>query len=404
MTVQLDQVTLSLMTAVVVIVSGLFFIFETLLRRDEGAGRVWSVAFLAAMLTTLSYMVWAVDPTAVWPIAVGNTTFVVGTGCMWLGCRVFNRRRMTPAVAAVALAGGGALTTVLVAGPHGGSWAGAPWMFACLLVFAALGCVESVRGDMGTYRTSWGLCAVLGLQALFYVGRILAAATAGFGSRLFTVWFGSAATSILTVILTIVALVVTSVLRADRTGQRGHVRVASSSPLGDDAVLPLPAFTLLLGRATARATARGEELAVLAVRMDDLPQISMAFGSESARDIAESSRASVLRHAPALALVGEDGRGGLLLAASVSSEPDARRQAGIVHRGLLDDLGDLAAGIIPVIGIGLMLAGADDDGDADPDAAPGPVQLIEGAREAARRAASDSGESVRVGAAGLSAR
>ncbi|HKT57524.1 MAG TPA: hypothetical protein VJR25_12200, partial [Microbacterium sp.] len=101
------------------------------------------------------------------------------------------------------------------------------------------------------------------------------------------------------------------------------------------------------------------------------------------------------------ALVGEDGREGLLLAASVSSEPDARRQAGIVHRGLLDDLGDVAAGIIPVIGVGLVLAGPDHDGDAE--GAPGPAQLIAGAREAARRAASDSGESVRVGAADLSA-
>lgn len=404
MSVQLDQVTLSLMTAVVVIVSGLFFIFETLVRRDEGAGRVWSVAFLSAMLTTLSYMVWALDPTAMWPIAIGNTTFVVGTGCMWLGCRVFNRRRMAPAVAAVALGGGGAITTVLVAGPHGGSWAGAPWMFACLLVFAALGGVESLRGDMGTYRTAWGLCAVLGAQALFYVGRILAASIAGFDGRLFTVWFGTVPTSILTVVLTIVAVVVTSVLRADRAGQRGHVRVASSSPLGDDAVLPLPAFTLLLARACARATARGEELAVLAVRMDDLPRIARAFGAESASDIAETARASVVRHAPALALVGEDGPGGLLLAASVSSEPDARRQAGIIHRGLLDDLSDVAAGIVPVIGVGLVLTGPDDERDADPEAAPAAAQLVAGAREAARRALSDAGEWVRVGAVGLSAR
>ena len=31
---------------------------ETLLRRDEGAGRIWALAFLAAMLTTLAYVIW----------------------------------------------------------------------------------------------------------------------------------------------------------------------------------------------------------------------------------------------------------------------------------------------------------------------------------------------------------
>ena len=45
MTLDLDSVLV--MTALVVNVSGILFIVETLLRRDEGAGRVWALAFLA---------------------------------------------------------------------------------------------------------------------------------------------------------------------------------------------------------------------------------------------------------------------------------------------------------------------------------------------------------------------
>ncbi|KHK96955.1 hypothetical protein LK09_13690 [Microbacterium mangrovi] len=399
---------MSLMTAVVVIVSGTFFIVETMLRRDEGAGRVWSVAFLSAMLTTLAYMVWAVDPTVMWPVAVGNTTFVVGTGCMWLGCRVFNGRRMTIATLTVAVGGIGALLTVLLAGPDAGDWAGAPWMFACILLFAALGCVESVRGDMGTYRTSWGLCAVLGLQAVFYLGRIVVVIAEGFDSTLFNTWFGSAMTSVLTVILTIVALVVTSVLRADRAGQRGPARLESSAPLGTDDVLPIASFTVLLTRAAERAATRAEELAVLAVRMDDLPQISSAFGGEAAREISEAARASVKRSTSALALIAQDGTNGLLVAMSAASEPDARRLAGIVYRGLLDDLAEVGAGVIPVIGIGVVLTGTADAQPASGDAAASPcagaAQLIAGARESARRAAGEAGSAVLVGGADLSAR
>ena len=53
------------MTALVVNVSGILFIVETLLRRDEGAGRIWALAFLAAMLTTLAYIVWVQSPDGV---------------------------------------------------------------------------------------------------------------------------------------------------------------------------------------------------------------------------------------------------------------------------------------------------------------------------------------------------
>ena len=90
----LDLSSVLVMTALVVNVSGILFIVETLLRRDEGAGRVWALAFLAGMLTTLAYIVWAQSPDAWWAVAVGNAAFVAGTGCMWLGCRRFNGRRM----------------------------------------------------------------------------------------------------------------------------------------------------------------------------------------------------------------------------------------------------------------------------------------------------------------------
>ncbi|UUT36753.1 hypothetical protein [Microbacterium elymi] len=343
----LDQVTLSAVTALVVVVSGIYFIIETFARRDEGAGRVWSLGFLGAMLTSLSYMVWAADPAITWGVVIGNGTFVAGTGCMWLGCRRFNARRMTVTALVVGVAAVGASVAVLAAGPEGGAWAGALWMFVCLMVFAGLGAGESLRGEMGRYRTARALAAVLGLQSLFYVGRTIVALLAGFDSPLFQTMFGTAVTSVLTVILTIVALVVTSVLRADRAVDRGPLLTASVSLLGTEGVLPHGSFLRLLDQALARASGRGEQIAVIAVRVEDLPQIASAFGAETARAVAEACRASVVRNVPALALVGEDGRSGLLLALRALSEPDARRQGAIVSRGLVDDLGGVSGASSP---------------------------------------------------------
>ena len=65
----LDLPSVLIMTALVVNVSGVLFILETLLRRDEGAGRIWSIAFLAAMLTTLAYTIWSQSDGAWWAIA-----------------------------------------------------------------------------------------------------------------------------------------------------------------------------------------------------------------------------------------------------------------------------------------------------------------------------------------------
>lgn len=382
----MDLASVLVVTALVVNVSGVLFILETLLRRDEGAGRIWSVAFLAAMLTTLAYTVWAQTDGAWWSVAVGNAAFVAGTGCMWLGCRRFNARRMGWASALVAAAVVAAFVAVAVEGDAGGDWAGALWMFVPLLVFAGAGAVECLRGAMRDSRTAWVLGAVLGFQSLYYVSRTTAFVTSGPDSELFETAFGTITTSYLTVTLTIVAVVVTSVLRASRAPMRGYVRRTDDA--GEDGVLTGEAFARSLDSLCRRAARRAETIAVTAVRVDDLDQISTAFGSEVAGNVAETWRAGVRRHAPTNAIVAEDGPTGIAVALAVSSPQEARRQAGAIYRGLFDDLGRVGGGVIPVVGVGVALS---DSVGYDPDA------LRRVAREAASRAAANVETSVLVG-------
>ena len=99
-------------------------------------------------------------------------------------------------------------------------------MFIPLLGFAGVAAVECLRGALGESRTAWVLSAVLGVQALYYVSRTTAFITSGPESALFQSAFGTVNTSILTTTLTIVAVVVTSVLRASRAPMRGYLRPA----------------------------------------------------------------------------------------------------------------------------------------------------------------------------------
>ena len=80
-------------------------------------------------------------------------------------------------------------------------------------------------------------------------------------------------------------------------------------------------------------------MGVIAVRVDDLEQISTAFGSEVARAVSETWRTGVRVHAPTNALVADDGPAGVLVGLLAESELDARRVAGAIYRGLFEDLG-----------------------------------------------------------------
>ena len=382
---QLDTFSVAVVTALVVCVCGVTFIAETLVRRDEGAGRVWAVAFLCAIATTVSYLVWTLDPSNWWVVAVGNGLFVSGTGFMWLGCRRFNGRPLGWAVLVVAVGAVGAVIAAAAEGPDGGPWAGAMWMFVALMILAAAGSVEALRPEMGRLRTAWGLALVLGLQSLFYVSRITAFAVAGPDSALFRTWFGTTTASMLTVILTIVAAIVASVLRATRAPLRGHE--TSARPADDEIGLP-GEFLASLSGLCARASWRSDVVGVISVRIDDLDQISTAFGSEVARAVDDAWRTSVRRHAPAEAFVGEDDGMGLLVGIRVDSLTDARRQAARIYRGVFEDLGGVTGGVIPMVGVGLALSDA---------VGYAPAQLVAVARDAAIRAATSVESSVVVG-------
>lgn len=382
-----DLFTYTLMTALVVFICGIVFIVETLLRRDHGPGRVWSLAFLSGMLTTSSYLVWTFSPEPWIAIAIGNASLVASAGFLWLGCRAFNGRRQVVPGGMVAFLALLALVAVLIAGPDGGDWAGALVMFVGIAVLAGIGAIESRRGAMAAVPATISLTVVLGLESLFYLGRALALLAAGADSELFLTWFGSQMVGGLTVLLSIVTVVTLSSLRAGRLERDEHEGELS---MAVDGVLRGPSFRKVLGDVAARAERRSELLAVVAYGIEDLDPIRTAFGRAEQEALIQEWREGVRRHAPTLCVVGESGSDAVLICFLARSVGEVRRTAGLIHRQLLGDFALGGSTVIPVLGVGVALStvtGYD------------PQQLIAAARAAGKTSASSSDASVTIAGA-----
>ncbi|GAA2070824.1 hypothetical protein [Microbacterium hatanonis] len=350
----LDNFTVSLAAAVVIVVSGVMYLFETLMRKDGLPGRLWAVAFLAGILTVLSYLVWAAAPDAYLAVAVGNAGFVASAGFIWLGCRAYNDRPLRwsgSVVAAFVLIAGAA---VLVAGPDGGDWAGAVPLFIGTGLMALFGAIESRQGAIGRRWSSLGLTIVLGIEAVWFTARTLVFVAYGPDSEVFATWFNTIVSSFLTITLTIVAVVVTSVLRASESNLRGQPDVYTLS-VGVDGVLLPASFRSATATLIERAARQGETICVVSVRIDDLGRIATAFGPAEAEQVAAAWRAGVREYVPTAALVGDGESGSLLVAFLTTSFSDVRRMASIMHRRLLDDFGALGVSVVPVVGVGIAL-------------------------------------------------
>jgi hypothetical protein len=382
--ISLDLFTIMVATALVIITAGVFYLVETLLRKDGAAGRLWAVAFLSGILSVVSYVVWAVERDAFLAVASGNAAFVASAGFLWLGCRAFNGRRLRAAGIAVAGAVAIVFLAAAAAGPDGGDWAGAIPLFAGNATFAALGGIETRRGALARHWSAVGLTVVLFIETGWFVARTGAFVLAGPDSELFRRWFGTEVSSLLTITLTIAGVITTSVLRAGESNLRGQRDTIALYVAMDDVLLPA-SFRTLMSTILDKARANGETMCVIAVRVDDLPRIGTAFGPGEAEAVAAAWRVGVRRYAPTAAIVGEGDQTTLLAAFLTTSFADVRRTASIIHRRVVDDMSALGLSVIPVVSVGVALT---DRVGYDLDA------LVQGAKDAAGRSASSPDASV----------
>lgn len=372
----LDASTLSVVTALVVVVAGLLFLVDTVVHAGSAAARIWSLGFMAGILTVMAYLAWTFLPDGWVVAAIGNAAFVTTTGCMWLGCRRYNGRAMLPSSLLVSGAAVSTLGATLSYGADGGAWAGAAVMFLWLGVLAGFGAVEARRGALAGRTQSFGVTIVLALQCAFYVARTYVYLTSGPESEVFVEWFGTATTSLLTITFTITIVISVAILRATERAvlEPGeHTAFAMST----DGILDDSSFERVLRGILPRAAHSGEQVAVIAMRIDDHPQISTAFGARAGEQILARWRTGLIAALPLTAFIGQHEPHAVTIGVPVQDETSARHQANRISQRVLDELTDSQAEIIPVMGIGVAL------GEHESDAS----SLIEDAHEAAARSA-----------------
>ena len=308
----LDQQTLSVATGLVVLTAGTIFILETLVNRDSTTSRLWSLAYLAGILTAVSYALWATMPTAWWTVAVGNGAFVVSAGAIWSGCRSFNGRRTLLWVVVAA----GMLTAAAAAldGADGGAWAGGHVWLLGVGVFSALGVAETFQLSMRTDANARGLSIVLIAESALFLTRFVVLTGWGAEHVVFHTYLGTVTTSIITIILMIVAAVTMSVMRVDATPPArigAHARLFSRRGL-----IRSDSFEQVLGDRLSRSAERDEAVALVHLRVDDLAEIAIAFGRSAADLVVGEFVATVRRVLPSSAVIGDAGAGRLEIAVS----------------------------------------------------------------------------------------
>ncbi|ROR67028.1 diguanylate cyclase domain-containing protein [Agrococcus jenensis] len=371
----LDVPTIQFLTAVVMHVAGGVFVLETMLRKDDRAGRVWALGFIGGMIATEAYIVRAVSTDAWWLVAIGNAAWVAALGLLWLGCRVFNGHRLRRSAVAVIAASVATVVMVLLETPTEG-WSASPLVFGANALFSALTASEATRGAMRRTRTALGLSVTLGLAAAFQLTRSLTALALGTEHPVFQTWLSNSLVGIVTMSLIVIVVVLTSVLRAEQVRLRG-TEDSTLMAIAPDGVLLEPSFVRVLGGRLMRANRRAELFAVLVVKIDALSRISTAFGADEAEHVRQAARAAVRRLSPTTAAMGTDDEGKLLLAFQPKSPAEARQLAARMHRAMLDQLRTAGVPVIPPIGMGLSVtstSGYDRE------------TLLDAARAAARRA------------------
>lgn len=350
----LDPDTVKLITALVVHVAGGVFVLETMLRKDDRAGRVWALGFIAGMIATEAYLLAAITEAGWWAIALGNAAWVATLGLLWIGCRVFNGKHGRGAPILVAAGALIAFVAVLFDAGAGTSWSGAWVMFVGNSLFSGLGAIETMLGVMRRTRTALGLGVVLALACVFQVVRLISAITLGTENELFRAWVSSGVAGVATICLVIVAVVTASVLRTEHVRLRG-TEDSSLMAIAPDGVLLEPSFVRVLGGRLMRANRRAELFAVLVIHIDSLTRIATAFGADEAEHVRQAARAATRRLSPTTAALGTDDHGTLMLAFQPSSPAHARQLAARMHRALLDQLGTAGVPVVPPIGMGVSL-------------------------------------------------
>lgn len=299
----LDPTTLFIVGGLVICLAGIAFLLETMLRRNDAVGRLWSVFFLSAMFALFAYVVVSFDPGVWWAIAAGNGAYVAAIAFIWSGARRANGRST---LIAVPVALGAAVTVAtLLPGPAGGYWAGSFEMFAGVAISCLLSAYEFLRGYLRRLLASRVLAVLLGGMGLYYVARAITFATLGPGDPVFDSYFGTAASTLIEISFAVLGTIMLASVQGDRFLRLNEDDAELGARLRIDGIMNAKQFREVAETWLLRAIRERATLVLLLIDVADLSAINTAFGRAAGDAAIRTTGRIVLTQAPTAALVGQ---------------------------------------------------------------------------------------------------
>jgi diguanylate cyclase (GGDEF)-like protein len=298
----LDATTLFVVGGLVVILAGISFLLETLLRRNDAVGRLWSVFFLGTMFAVFAFIVVSLQPENWWALAIGNGAYVVAIGFLWCGAR---RSNMRSTLLGVPLALGAVVTVAaLLPGESGGFWAGAVEMFIGVAVVCLLAAFEFTRRDLGRMLASRVITVLIGGLGIFYLGRAFTFVAYGPENPIFADFFGTEVSTLLEICFAVIGTIMLASVQGERFAVLSENDVEIGARLRIDGVLNGRTFRELAETWLLRALRDRTTLVLILVDVADLPSINTAFGRAAGDAAIRATGRVVLTQSPTASLVG----------------------------------------------------------------------------------------------------
>jgi diguanylate cyclase len=295
----LDPTTLYVLGGVIICITGVYFILETLLKRNDQVGRMWSVFYIGAIFSVFAMLVGSAGPETWWASAVGHGFYVTAVGFVWVGARIANRRRSSligvPIVVGLAVIG-----SRLLAGPESTISS----LYIGASIFFAFGAVEAVRGDLARLRDGRLLSVLLGLGGLYYASRTVTMLIVGADDPTFQILFGESSASLFEIAVAVLGTLTLSALQGDRFRRAAIAQAEFGARVAIDGILVRETFRELAESWLMRSIRERMTLVLLLVEVADLAEVNVAFGRAAGDAALRTTGRLTLVHAPTAALIG----------------------------------------------------------------------------------------------------
>lgn len=302
MTFGLDLSSLAIANAIIVLVCGIAFLLETLIRRSDEVGRLWSMFFIGMVFALFAYIVGASTEEAWWAFAAGNGAFVGSLGLIWAGARRANKRRSLLVLVLVA-----ALATVvagLLHGPGLGYWTGAVELFLGVALFCGLPSWEFARGELGRLPSARVLAVGLGLMTAYSATRAVGFVTLGPDNATWDALYGAATSTLIETALAALGAMTLSTIQADRFRRAAVLDADFGVRVTIDGMLTAEEFRGQAESWLLRAIRSRTTLVLLLVELADLSEVNRAFGRAAGDAAIRLTGRFALTHAPTATIVG----------------------------------------------------------------------------------------------------